>query len=82
MQLSWNIESLISQYIPNYKNDVEDQFDSRKTITNLNTLRKASIIIDNRLFQRQKHKTIMTTTIDPATSTPNQLPIIFEPILM
>ncbi|KAG2204465.1 hypothetical protein INT47_005256 [Mucor saturninus] len=56
MQLSWNNEALISQYLLNLKDNIKDELARREPITDLTILLNASIDIDNRLFQRQKQK--------------------------
>jgi hypothetical protein len=56
MLLSWNESALISQYILNIKDTVQDELARRDPITTLDLVISTTIDIDNRLFNRTRQK--------------------------
>ncbi|KAG2191289.1 hypothetical protein INT47_011476 [Mucor saturninus] len=56
MQLTWNNDALVSQYMLNLKENIKDELARRDPIQDLTILLNASIDINNRLFHRQKQK--------------------------
>lgn len=56
MQLTWNNDALVSQFLLNLKDNIKDELARREPITELTLLINCAIDIDNRLFSRYKQK--------------------------
>lgn len=56
MQLSWNNDALVSQYVLNLKDQIKDELARLEPIKDLNQIIAKSIDIDNRLFARYQQR--------------------------
>lgn len=74
MQLSWNNDALVSQYVLNLKEQIKDELARLKPITDLNQIIAKTIDIDNRLFARQQQK-VATFSRSPVTARPGPTPM-------
>ena len=73
MQLTWNNDALVSQYVLNLKNQIKDELARIDPILDLNAIINKSIDIDNRMFARAQDRINNRQPSHPSTATPMDL---------
>lgn len=79
MQLTWNNDALVSQFILNLKEHVKDELARLAPINDLNAVIAKSIEIDNRQFSRMQHKQQINRNPRPQQPTPMEINNVGQP---